>query len=361
MNTLPDPKQTIRSLRNIASTIHSLEAKLAPLASQLALMKNNGITSGKQYDRLVRDIGTTECKLAPLIARRTEIEEPFQKARHAAGQECTRRSKEIKDLQDVMNQWAESALDEKIKDTISELTKSGMSENKARKTPVVLALNEQRPEYKVKSAAARQTYEKVYAETLGIVNHCDKVLEPGLQPPAFANTKGGRVIAIGIFAVVFALISIILLQHSSHRTGHVLLVLRTLLLGWVCYDVIDTRAKRIEWKATWNDESSSSWSPFAGACLLGLVVLYIDSMPFSSDTFGVIDFIATIISLAASVGIFAFFVASLDTKNADAKQADEKWWKEKRESEWTREDDIKHGLEKLQRDIEEDVINYGKK
>jgi uncharacterized membrane-anchored protein len=356
MHALPDSKQTIRSLRNIAAPIQTLEAKRAPLASQLDMMKNNGIDSGRQYDRLARDIASIEQKLAPLIARRTELEAPFRKVRAHAVAETEARKEEFARLDhEAIFGPSEYALNAKIEEAISELVKSGLSEKAARKSPIVIALEEKRPEYKAKGAAARQAVDAVIAETTGLIARCDVVLEwsspmpeTGSKPPSFAMMTRSRVIAFDVFAAAFAVASYILHAHEGSKTGHILFTIHATVLGLVALI-----ATAMSLRENGNRQVHSSWWPFIGVCVLTPILLWIDFQPFNSDAMtpgweGLINLAVFIFGGFASGYAFAGIPAHFD------------WKLESGEREKSREEEIKDGLDKLKRDVENDIIEYGK-
>lgn len=353
MNTLPDSKQTSRSLRNVASAIHPLEAKLAPLVSQLSMMKRNGIESGAPYDRLVRDIASFESKLSPLIARRNELEEPFRKARAEAVAATERCKSEIGSLNWIASgNKMDCLIDSPIKNAISELTKSGMSEKAARKSPIVVALEEKRPEYLAERKAAQVSLAALSAKTTGLLALCDKVLDASSQmsgadskSASFAGSMRSRVIAIDAYVVAFAIASLILFANESPHTGHILFTIQATVLGLIA---LVTTAESFLGK---NDTPvSSSWWPFVGICAIAPVLLWIDFQPFDFDRGHPGQFIEFCIGALASGYAVAGIAAHLNSNLGSGGETSK-----------SREEEIKDGLDKLQRDVEDDLIEYGKK
>lgn len=361
MKNLPDSKQTVRALRNIVGSIDKLTATRAPLENQLALMKKNDITSGTQYDKLVREIATIDSKLAPLMARRSELEEPFRAEFNRAHAERDRRYPELTALEREVARWDEAALNGKISAAIKDLTESGMTETEARRSSIVLALNDQRSEYKAKWTAAKAAKDGAWSETHDIVEHCYKILKPSEYPAEFANTKGGRYLAILAFGAAFLIMVSVLSAATSSHVGKVLIWVQVCALAYMGYSLIGSRKDRVKVKETWQDESHSSWLPFAGACASAFVMLFVGFLPYNSSNAGFINGVESLVSLAATVGVFLFFDKFLDTKKSVKTEDDEAQWKAQRESEWTREDDIRHGFNKLKRNVENDIIDYGKK
>lgn len=355
VKNLPDAKQTIRTLRNIAGPIDELEAKRAPLVNQRALMRKNGITSGNQHDKLASDIEKIESELRPLRARRDELEEPFLKARAQAHADIARSKGELARLEESSPHVLSSAnLDAKIKENISKLTESGMTEKEARESPLILALEEQRSYL----TGPKAVHEGALLEAKGVIDHCDKVLrwKDNPEPISAFESQGFRLVANLGFFVLFALISVAIMALKTKGNAMGLFGIQILVLAYGTYDA--TLKKLLKGRTAWEEKPARSWTGFMIACTLAVATL---GLGLLSDGRGsdmsMLEILAAIAS-AATCGLMWILLMNSAETEAEAKK---RAARTPSTYEPTRGEEIEAGRKKLQRDIEDGFIDYGKK